>query len=100
LDVVSYNAYFKRIDAKPRVISPFAVANAKPPRMPGTSHRSVWVQISGSKRSTHVWAQVIDRIVSPVQKKYRNETIGQLKRPTFPLGDCTNFGDRYEIGGG
>ena len=68
--------------------------------MPGTSHRSVWVQVSSTKRSTHVWAQVIDRIVLPVQKKYRNETIGQLKRPTFAFGNNTDFGDRYEIGSG
>jgi hypothetical protein len=97
LDFVSDYAHLKRVDSKPRIVGPFAVANAEPPGVPGTSHNALLIQIAAAERSAHVRTQIVDRVILAVVEKHRNEPIAELKRPALSIWDVTDFGDRYKI---
>lgn len=64
--------------------------------MPRTDHHAIF-QWPRSERCPHVWAEVIDRLVTLFGVKHGDGTTPDVKSLTLAFGDITNFCDGMEF---
>jgi hypothetical protein len=97
LNFVTFNAHLVGVGLDDWIITPSAITHPKTPSVPRTRYDAIFEMTFG-KRSTHVRAKVINRVILAAIVEYCDHFAAHGKRDTAPLLDATHSGDGYEFG--
>ena len=97
LNLVADDADVELVDCEPRVIGPFAIANAEAPGVPRASDVAFLIEVAAAERCAHVRAEIIDREIISVLLEYGHDPLADLERPAFAFRDVADSGDGGEI---
>ena len=96
MDLVAVDLNGKAVDADLWVVTPRSITSLESPGVPGTADDPIF-QRSVGQGSSHVWTEIVNRLIGPVLVKNGDHTTIDLVRSALACGDVAYFGDGREL---